>query len=143
VANPAPKHVESGSERYGTGRFDALDDVLLTTILTQVPFSHRLCCATSVCKAWRSLHQNHTLWTELAVAGGTGTFTGYSLYNYDQGAVPCSSKGLSRLIAWLPSLSNVTKLNISAGRPFSLCEVRLGPSVFSLETLHYLQGKQD
>jgi hypothetical protein len=68
--------VEKGSERVGTGRFDVLDDPLLSKILVQVPFIHRLACATSVCKSWRSLRENGALWTELLVEGNTGSFHG-------------------------------------------------------------------
>jgi len=73
---PPPKPVEQGAERVGTGRFDALDDSLLSKILVELPFVHRLACATSVCKAWRSLRENGALWKELIVEGNTGHFKG-------------------------------------------------------------------
>ena len=115
----AAKPIENGRERCGTGRFDALDDALLTTIMMNVSFVHRLACTTSVCKAWRALRHNHPLWTELVVTGDDATFAGYHLEDFDKGA-RCGNKGLERLMSWLPSLSNVTNVSIHTGNLF-LC----------------------
>ena len=76
---PARVPVKKGDERVGTGRFDALDEEILKAIMSRVPFITLLACATSTCKAWRSLRDISELWSTLAVYGNSASFTGYKL----------------------------------------------------------------
>ena len=76
---PAPVAIQKGAERVGTGRFDALDEEVLKAIMCRVPFITLLACATSTCKAWRSLRDHTLLWNELAVRGHSASFSGYQL----------------------------------------------------------------
>jgi hypothetical protein len=50
--------------------------------MRRVPFLHRLACATSTCKSWRSLKDKACLWSELIVTGHSGAFTGYKLSSH-------------------------------------------------------------
>ena len=99
---PARKPVQKGDERVGTGRFDALDEEILKAIMSRVPFVTLLACATSTCKAWRSLRDHASLWNKLQVYGNNASFTGYNLpglasYRRDSGVLPPTILSFKRI----------------------------------------------
>lgn len=121
---PRAPPVARGEERTGTGRFDDISDECLLMIFRQLPLRSRLTFTITVCKAWRSLRAEPSLWMDLGPLHGTHGNPQH-LLSTNTTVVPVNNDGLRRLISWVPSLANISHFDLDTSE-------RIGPDVVKL-----------